>query len=212
MPPNRFNIHLKSLAPALFALLLQPLAANATGAIYSFVDANGVEHLSNIPNDKRFRVVFIDRLITAQTALKAPRGIHLLPASKRPYHSSVLRASEKTGIDAALLHAVISVESGYNPAAVSPKGATGLMQLLPATGRRYGGDNLFNPDDNIRAGAEYLKYLLKLFDNNLELALAGYNAGENAIIRHGRRLPPYAETERYVPLVVAHYRRLSQIQ
>jgi len=211
MLPSRHIVCCKCLAPALLALLLQPVAANATGKIYGFVDGDGVEHLSNIPNDKRFRVVFIDRLVTAKTALQAPRGVHLLPASKRPYHGSVLRASQHTGIDSALLHAVISVESGYNPAAVSPKGATGLMQLLPATGRRYGGDNLFNPEDNIRAGAEYLKYLLKLFDNNLELALAGYNAGENAVIRYGRRLPPYAETERYVPLVVAHYKRLSQI-
>lgn len=212
MPKKHFNPRFKAVASMLFVLLLQPFTAKATGAIYGFVDGNGVEHLSNIPNDKRFRVVFIDRLVTAQTALQAPRGIHLLPAWKRPYHDSVQRASQKTGIDAALLHAVISVESGYNPAVVSPKGATGLMQLLPATGRRYGGDNLLNPDENIRAGAEYLKYLLKLFDNDLELALAGYNAGENAVIRHGRRLPPYVETKRYVPLVVAHYKRLSQFQ
>lgn len=209
MLDSRHPLRLTSLA---FALLLQPLAASAAGAIYGFVDGDGVEHLSNIPNDKRFRVVFVDRLVTAQAALQAPRGIHLLPAAQRPYHDSILRASRTTGIEAALLHAVISVESGYNPGAVSPKGATGLMQLLPATGRRYGGSNLFDPEENIRAGAEYLKYLLKLFDNNLELALAGYNAGENAVIRHGRRLPPYAETERYVPLVVAHYKRLSRIQ
>ena len=194
------------------ALPLLPLAASAAGAIYGFVDGDGVQHLSNIPNDKRFRIVYVDRLVTAQTALQAPRGIHLLPAAKRPYHDNILRASLSTGIDAALLHAVISVESGYNPGAVSPKGATGLMQLLPATGRRYGGSNLFDPEENIRAGAGYLKYLLNLFNNDLELALAGYNAGENAVIRHGRRLPPYAETERYVPLVVAHYKRLSRIQ
>ncbi len=209
MPNSRLTLRIASLATV---LLVTPLLANAAGAIYGFVDNDGVEHLTNIPNDKRFRVIFVDRLVTAQTALQAPRGIHLLPVAKRPYHDSILRASRDTGIDAALLHAVISVESGYNPGAVSPKGATGLMQLLPATGRRYGGSNLFDPDENIRAGAEYLKYLLKLFNNDLELALAGYNAGENAVIRHGRRLPPYAETERYVPLVVAHYKRLTRIQ
>lgn len=200
------------LAPLVFALLLAPLAAKAAGAIYGFVDSDGVEHLTNIPNDKRFRIVYVDRLVTSHAALQAPRGIHLLPAAKRPYHDNILRASRETGIDAALLHAVISVESGYNPGAMSPKGATGLMQLLPSTGRRYGGGNLFDPEENIRAGAEYLKYLLKLFDNDLELALAGYNAGENAVIRHGRRVPPYTETERYVPLVVGHYKRLSRIQ
>jgi hypothetical protein len=100
-----------------------------------------------------------------------------------------MRASSDTGVDAKLLHAVISVESGYNQGAVSPKGATGLMQLLPSTARRYGTVNLLDPADNIRAGARYLRDLLAMFDNNIELALAAYNAGENAVIRHGRRLP-----------------------
>jgi soluble lytic murein transglycosylase-like protein len=83
------------------------------------------------------------------------------------------------------------------------------MQLLPSTARRYGTVNLLDPSENIRAGARYLRDLLGMFDNNMELALAAYNAGENAVIRHGRRLPPYAETRRYVPLVVAHYQRLG---
>jgi soluble lytic murein transglycosylase-like protein len=120
-----------------------------------------------------------------------------------------MRASSESGVDAKLLHAVITVESGYNQTAVSPKGATGLMQLMPATARRYGKFNLLDANENIRAGASYLRDLLAMFDNNIELALAAYNAGENAVIRHGRRLPPYAETQRYVPLVVAHYRRMQ---
>jgi soluble lytic murein transglycosylase-like protein len=141
--------------------------------------------------------------------LRAPRGVFALPYGQRPFHDSVLRASSDTGVDAKLLHAVISVESGYNQGAVSPKGATGLMQLLPSTARRYGTVNLLDPGENIRAGARYLRDLLGMFDNNMELALAAYNAGENAVIRHGRRLPPYAETRRYVPLVVAHYQRMG---
>ncbi|MFZ2974780.1 MAG: lytic transglycosylase domain-containing protein [Ferribacterium limneticum] len=197
---------------ALFCLALTalaPLPAQAVGGIFGFVDDDGVEHLSNIPDDKRYRLVLADRFEPARTALRAPRGVLALPYGQRPFHDSVLRASSDTGVDAKLLHAVITVESGYNQGAVSPKGATGLMQLLPGTAKRYGTVNLLDPGENIRAGARYLRDLLAMFDNNLELALAAYNAGENAVIRHGRRLPPYAETRRYVPLVVAHYRRMQ---
>ncbi len=198
--------------PALLCLTLAalaPLHALAASGIFGFVDEDGVEHLSNIPDDKRYRLVLADRFEPARTALRAPRGVFAMPYGQRPFHDSVMRASSDTGVDAKLLHAVISVESGYNQRAVSPKGATGLMQLLPSTARRYGTVNLLDPSENIRAGARYLRDLLGMFDNNMELALAAYNAGENAVIRHGRRLPPYAETRRYVPLVVAHYQRLG---
>lgn len=198
------------LRPALLCLAIAAAApALAAGDIFGFVDDDGVEHLSNIPDDKRYRLVLADRFEPARVALRAPRGVLALPFGQRPFHDSVLRASSDTGVDAALLHAVITVESGYNQGAVSPKGATGLMQLLPGTAKRYGTVNLLDPGENIRAGARYLRDLLAMFDNNLELALAAYNAGENAVIRHGRRLPPYAETRRYVPLVVAHYRKLG---
>ncbi|MDP3538818.1 MAG: lytic transglycosylase domain-containing protein [Azonexus sp.] len=196
----------------LLCLALAALASTegmAASGIFGFVDEDGVEHLSNIPDDKRYRLMLADRFEPARTALRAPRGVLALPFGQRPFHDSVLRASSDTGVDAALLHAVITVESGYNQGAVSPKGATGLMQLLPGTAKRYGTVNLLDPGENIRAGARYLRDLLAMFDNNLELALAAYNAGENAVIRHGRRLPPYAETRRYVPLVVAHYQRLG---
>ena len=198
------------LRPALLCLAIAASAPTlAAGGIFGFVDDEGVEHLTNIPDDKRYRLVLADRLEPARVALRTPRGVLALPFGQRPFHDSVLRASRDTGVDAKLLHAVITVESGYNQRAVSPKGATGLMQLMPMTARRYGTVNLLDPGENIRAGARYLRDLLALFDNNLELALAAYNAGENAVIRHGRRLPPYAETRRYVPLVVAHYRRMQ---
>lgn len=202
MPPRL------ALAGLLLATLLSP-ALGAAGGIFGYMDDEGVEHLSNIPDDRRYRLLLADRFEPARQALRAPRGVLALPYMQRPFHDSVMQASSATGIDAALLHAVITVESGYNQGAVSPKGATGLMQLLPATARRFGTANPLDPAANIQAGARYLSHLLGLFDNNLELALAAYNAGENAVIRHGRRLPPYAETQRYVPLVVAHYRKLS---
>ena len=202
-------MHLNSALLCLAICALAPLQAQAASGIFGFVDDDGVEHLSNIPDDKRYRLVLADRFEPARTALRSPRGVLALPFGQRPFHDSVMRASGESGVDAKLLHAVITVESGYNQGAVSPKGASGLMQLMPGTAKRYGTVNLLDPGENIRAGARYLRDLLVMFDNNLELALAAYNAGENAVIRHGRRLPPYAETQRYVPLVVAHYRRMQ---
>lgn len=185
-------------------------AAGANGTIYGFVDEAGVERLTNLPpDDARYRPLLTDRLAPARSALSVPRGIFALPFAERPFHAQILSASQSTGVDAALLHAVISVESGYREGAVSRTGATGLMQLMPGTARRYGVSNPRDPADNIAAGARYLRDLLRLFDNNLELALAAYNAGEQAVIRFKRQIPPYGETQRYVPLVLAHYARLS---
>jgi len=193
----------------LFCAVSLPLAASASGAIYGFVDEDGVERFSNVPDDRRYKLVLTDRLAPATAALQVPRGVFALPFEQRPFHGAIHEASRSTGVDAALLHAVISVESGYRERAVSAKGASGLMQLMPATARRYGLVNRQDPAENIRAGARYLRDLLALFDNDIELALAAYNAGENAVLRFGRRIPPYGETKRYVPLVMAHYRRIS---
>ena len=99
-----------------------------------------------------------------------------------------------------LLHSVIKVESNYNPFAVSSKGALGLMQLIPATARRFGVEDVFDPSENISGGAKYLRYLLDLYHNDYRLALAAYNAGEGAVARYGG-VPPYAETQSYVALV-----------
>lgn len=191
------------------ATVALPAMATANGAIYGFVDENGVERFSNVPDDRRYKLVLTDRLAPATAALQVPRGVFALPYEQRPFHGAIHEASRSTGVDAALLHAVISVESGYRERAVSPKGASGLMQLMPATARRYGLVNRQDPAENIRAGARYLRDLLAMFDNDIELALAAYNAGENAVLRFGRRIPPYGETKRYVPLVMAHYQRIS---
>lgn len=198
---------LRLLLPMLATIL--PMAALAGGDIYGFVDENGVERFSNVPDDLRYRLVLSERLAPARTALNVPRGVFALPYEQRPFHDAIRDVSRSTGVELALLHAVISVESGYREQAVSPKGAAGLMQLMPATARRYGLCNRFDPAGNIQAGARYLRDLLALFNNDVEIALAAYNAGENAVLRHGRRIPPYGETRRYVPLVLAHYHRLN---
>lgn len=126
------------------------------------------------------------------------------------YAPLVSSAARSNGIDAALLHAVVAVESAYNPQARSRKGAIGLMQVMPATAARYGVFDLNDPLQNLRVGCLYLRDLLQLFHDNIDLVIAAYNAGENAVVRHGNRIPPYAETLRYVPQVVEIYRGLSQ--
>lgn len=125
----------------------------------------------------------------------------------RRYDVIVDRASRANGVDGALVHALILAESSYDPNAVSPAGASGLMQLMPATAKRYGVANLLDPEQNIRGGVRHLKDLLVQFDGDVELVIAAYNAGPNAVIRAGMRIPPYPETAKYVPKVIGHYRR-----
>jgi len=122
--------------------------------------------------------------------------------------SVIDEASRNFRVQPELLRAVIDIESGYNPKAVSDKGALGLMQLMPETARRFSEGDMFNPRDNVLAGARYLRFLLDLFKDDVELTLAAYNAGENAVIRAGYRVPSLPETRLYVPRVLARYKQL----
>lgn len=132
----------------------------------------------------------------------------LLSAPARRLHPIIEQAAERYGVDAALLHAVIAVESSYNPRAVSPKGALGLMQLMPVIVEHYGVSDPFDPEQNISAGARHLRVLLRRFKRDVSLALAAYNAGEPAVVSRGNAVPPYPETLLYVPRVLEHYQRL----
>jgi soluble lytic murein transglycosylase-like protein len=120
-------------------------------------------------------------------------------AAKTVRHA-VEKAAAQHAVPAELIHSVIQVESNYNPYAVSPKGAQGIMQLIPATARRFGVENVFDAAENIQGGAKYLRYLLDMFGGNYTLALAAYNAGEAAVTRYGG-VPPYTETRNYVQQV-----------
>lgn len=131
--------------------------------------------------------------------------------ARRPFHLEIVKAARRAGIDPALIHAVIRVESAYNARAVSPKGAMGLMQVVPGTGHRFGVEDLLKPGANIAAGTLYLSHLMQLFHGDLSLALAAYNAGENAVLRHGQQIPPYRETRAYVPRVLSTYRALAAL-
>ena len=127
-------------------------------------------------------------------------------AAVRRFSTIIDAASRRHGVEEALVHALIFTESSYDPRAVSSQGAMGLMQLMPETARRYGVRDALDPAENVEGGARMLRELLDLFDDNMELALAAYNAGPNAVIRAGHRIPPYDETLAFVPRVLGHYR------
>jgi soluble lytic murein transglycosylase-like protein len=132
-----------------------------------------------------------------------------LPPPDRPFSREIDAAARAADLDPALVHAVIAVESAYRPEATSPKGAVGLMQLLPETASRYGVTRLTRVEDNLRAGTRHLRDLKKTFGPRLDLVLAAYNAGEGAVRRHGNAVPPYRETRAYVPAVLERYQALT---
>ena len=117
-------------------------------------------------------------------------------------------AATRHGLDPLLVYSVMHQESSFKQRAISPKGARGLMQLMPGTAARFGVTNIFDPKQNIEGGARYMKFLLNRFDGNLSLALAGYNAGEGAVDKYGWRIPPYAETQKYVRRISRRYSML----
>jgi soluble lytic murein transglycosylase-like protein len=128
-------------------------------------------------------------------------------SDKAIYDKMVNEVARLYGVESALLHAVISVESRYSPRAVSKKGALGLMQLMPVTARRYGVIDPLDPVQNLHGGAKYLRHLLRKYNNDRNLALAAYNAGEGTVAKYGNRIPPYRETTNYVPRVMGYYRK-----
>lgn len=123
--------------------------------------------------------------------------------NKKEFEQLIAKTADKHHVDPKLLHAVIQAESAYNPSAVSSAGAVGLMQLMPATAARFGVTDRYDPIQNIEGGTRYLKHLLHLFNSDLRLAVAAYNAGENAVIRNHNSIPPYAETQHYVSEVLS---------
>lgn len=199
------------LAVALFASGLS-IATLAEADVFRFVAEDGTPHFSDQPSDPRHRL-FLHTGGEARTALAGEpfrrnlRSLHKLHEARRLLKGEISAAAQASRLDPALLHAVVEVESGYNPKAVSPKGALGLMQLMPDTARRYGVTDPFDAAQNLRGGAHHLRNLLNRFSNDKELALAAYNAGEAAVLRHGR-IPPYRETRDYVPAVLQRYELL----
>lgn len=163
---------------------------------------------SDLPDSPGFRLVLKDATNATVREARAPS------AGRKPrqaFVDMVDAAAREAGVEANLLHAVIAVESGYEPTAVSARGAVGLMQLMPDTARRFGIADRRDPRQNLRAGARYLAELLQRFHGNLELTLAAYNAGERAVERAGQAVPNYPETRQYVPAVMRHYRAAERL-
>ncbi len=180
-------------------LVLVPLLAGAD--IYKYVDGHGQVHLTDRPDHGGYR-----RLVkTWKGWSEAKVSFKDLFKNRQKYSPTIAEAAKVHRLPPALLHAVITAESAYNPDAVSTAGAVGLMQLMPVTAERYGVRNRRDPTANVSGGTQYLRDLLVMFDDNLVLALAAYNAGENAVINNGRRIPPYKETEVYVQRVLKYY-------
>ena len=198
------------LVSAAFAAL--PLAGWAQIYVGADSSGDGSIVLSNFKTDQTSVLLVEDAAaMTTAAPLKVSRGVGVRSGAQAlpsvEIQQLVALVAKRVDLSPELLHAVIRAESRYDAKAVSHKGAIGLMQLLPSTGRRFGATDLYSAEQNVVAGATYLKWLMGLFGEDLELALAAYNAGEQAVIRAGRRVPPYPETQAYVRAVMASLRR-----
>ena len=216
------------LAALILAAGFMPLAQ---AEVWGYVDAKGIAHFAAEKVDERYELFFRGgESFDTSRGLGTPRAVavptarpkliaffEVSPSYKQVKHH-LREASSANNVDYELLQALIATESGFDTGAVSPKGAVGLMQLMPATAERYGvsGDKktslekkLVDPRTNIRAGTRYLSYLLNLFPGNPELALAAYNAGEGAVQRAGNKIPNFRETQNYVKTVMQLYGMLK---
>lgn len=163
--------------------------------VYKYVDENGIVRLNNINISSEYKVVILER------------PVHFLSGTDfTKYDPLIIEAAGKYGVDYALVKAVIKTESNFNYKAVSKKGAKGLMQLMPRTASVLGVGDCFHPQDNIIGGIRHLGYLIDLFNGNIPLALAAYNAGESAVAKYGG-IPPYPETRLYIRRVLDNYSR-----
>lgn len=222
--------------PRAFAAALLVAAAawqgTAHAEVWGYVDDQGVAHFAAEKVDERYELFFRGgESFDTAGGVKTPREVavptrssskllaffDISPSYKQVKHH-LREASREHGIDMELLQALIATESGFDARAVSPRGAVGLMQIMPATAERYGvtadrkapvAQKLADPRTNIRTGTRYLRDLIRMFPGRLELALAAYNAGEGAVQRAGNRIPNYRETQNYVKTVMQLYGMLK---
>jgi len=173
-------------------------------AIYSYVDEQGIQHFTNrIPVGKRYTIIIPNR------TKRMPVLYSSTAVNHTQYDSLIRLHSYNHGVDPTLVKAVVKAESNFNPYAVSHKGAQGLMQLMPDTARLMRVANPFNPDDNIRGGTRYLKLLEEIFNGNLELMLAAYNAGPQRVFENNMRVPPIEETKDFIKRVKFYYHKFK---
>ncbi len=183
-------------------LLLLSISATVSADIYKFVSPDGRVYYTDEPKKGvNYRLIIRTRPKTYTHDMK------YMSLNKGKFNEMIAKAAVKHQMDPKLLHAVIQAESAYNPNAVSSAGAVGLMQLMPDTARRYGVSDRRDAEQNIDGGTRYLKDLLSMFNSNLRLAVAGYNAGEGAVMKFNNTVPPYPETQNYVQHVLRIYEK-----
>jgi len=201
---KRIGIAMNKLLVFLFLVLLVPVPALC--AIYGYVDDEGVYHMTNIrPPGKNYRVMIEDR---DDGQVRPFAGLF----DRNAYDGLIKQHSEAFGLDPRLVKAVMIVESNGNPQAISHKGAQGLMQIMPETARLLELQHPFDPEENIQAGARYLRSLYEFFKGDLELVLAAYNAGPQRVIENNMSIPPINETINYVKRVKLYYGKLKDSQ
>lgn len=188
----------------LIITLLSPALSIAD--IYKYEDSDGVLHFTDAPSDRRFKIFMRD--IQKDNRLRTNFGFGRIPRNPAEFDHIINSCATEFGVDRSLVKAVIHAESGYNPNAVSSKGAAGLMQLMPGTAQELKVADSFNPSDNIRGGVRYLRFLLDTFKGNVTLALAAYNAGLSKVAKHGG-VPPYEETRNYVSKVLNYQKNYA---
>ncbi len=188
--------------PLLIAMFCLMLITDVMADIFKYTDPDGRVYYTDEPKKG-----LAYRLIIRTRPRTYTRDLKFMSGNRLKFNDLVAKAAAKHQVDPKLLHAVIQAESAYNPNAVSSAGAVGLMQLMPDTARRYGVTDRRNAEQNVDGGTRYLKDLLAMFNSNLTLAVAGYNAGEGAVMKYNNSVPPYPETRNYVQQVLSLYRK-----
>ena len=205
--PRPSGRHSRFLLPVAGTLLLMTASVTVRADIYKRIDEDGVITFTNVPGHGA--TVFLKTPSAKKSPASSPRArpptAKDLAAGPSRFDPLIRQASSLYQIPEALVRAVIKVESNFNPAALSPANACGLMQLIPGTAERMMVTDIYDPRQNIFGGVRYLRVLANLFNGDLELTVAAYNAGENAVVRYGG-IPPYEETQNYVRRVLAYYR------
>jgi hypothetical protein len=174
-------------------LLSLNVASPCYAGIYRYIDENGDYHFTNCPRDPKYQLYIREKGDSVS-----------IRVNPRKYDPLIQEFSGKYGVDSALVKAIMRAESGFNSYAVSRKGAKGLMQLMPQTAEQWSVIDIFDPRQNIEGGVKHLKHLLETFENNLDLSIAAYNAGKEAVIRN-YSIPPFNETQNYVRKVLKYY-------
>lgn len=192
-----------------FIVVMLCIPTSVIADVYKFTDNNGRVFYTDEPRTSLYKRIIKSKPIQfaiLKNNLNDPLKLtDFTRTNKKSLSDLVEQAAYKHQVDAKLVHAVIQTESAYNSSAQSPKGAVGLMQLMPDTAKRFGVIDRNDPGQNVDGGTRYLKHLIQMFNPNLGLALAAYNAGENAVIRYNNSIPPYPETQNYVKQVLALY-------